>query len=119
MDSQTRSIVNNFLNKRKMATINGTSITSEDQQYAGKTLPRDAAVIQLAPMDTDVVYAGQSITTMPAKFVPSNIDQTNNPGGIIIGSVTLPTNTNILINGEKIIAESQILDGVSVFEHVS
>jgi hypothetical protein len=102
-----------------MALINGQPIQNENVEYNGKILPRDAAALADPPFDTSVVYAGQEVTQMPAKFTPVQIDLTNNPGAIIIGSVTLPNNTNILINGEKIIAESQILDGVSVFEHVS
>jgi uncharacterized protein YlzI (FlbEa/FlbD family) len=34
-------------------------------------------------------------------------------------AIQLPENTIILVNGEKIIAETRILDGVSVFERIS
>lgn len=40
------------------------------------------------------------------------------PGGTKNG-VQLPPDTLILLNGEKVIAESKILDGVMVFERVS
>jgi hypothetical protein len=57
-------------------------------------------------------------------------DPTNNPGLVILGAlyqngtqkapgVELPGDVAIYINGEKIIAESQILDGVVVFEHIA
>ena len=47
------------------------------------------------------------------------IDPKNNPSEVSINNVLLPPDTLIMINGEKVIAESKILDGVSVFERIS
>ena len=62
--------------------------------------------------------------------VVKHIDQTNNPGLVILGvlyqdgkqkapGVELPGDVAIYLNGEKIISESQILDGAVVFEHIA
>ena len=68
--------------------------------YAGAVLPRDA----VAP-------------------VKPTIDFTNNPSLITIGngdnSITLPSDVVVSLEGDKIIAEDQILDGVSVFTHMA
>ena len=49
----------------------------------------------------------------------ADIDSTNKPSLVMIGGITLPVDTTISLNGEKIIAESKILDGASVFERIS
>ncbi len=43
---------------------------------------------------------------------------TNQPNLVIINNFDLPRDVVISLNGEKIIAESKILDGASVFERV-
>jgi hypothetical protein len=48
----------------------------------------------------------------------SLIDETNIPSYTVLNSVVLPADTLISFNGEKIIAESKILDGAFVFERV-
>lgn len=56
-----------------------------------------------------------------------NLNFKNNPSKVNIyfaeafnlASMTLPSNVVILINGEKVIPESKILDGVAVFERIS
>lgn len=45
-------------------------------------------------------------------------DLSNNPSYIVIGGLTLPPDTCIYVDGEKVVAESKILDGVSVFERI-
>ena len=79
-------------------TINGTGQTPS-VNYAGKTLPQDAAPQQVV-----------------------TIDPTNNPSAIQLDNgeeaITLPGDTIIRIEAEKIIAESKILDGVNVIEHI-
>jgi hypothetical protein len=49
----------------------------------------------------------------------SDIDFTNLPSAVSLNGVDLPIDVIIGLNGEKIIAESKILDGASVFERVS
>jgi hypothetical protein len=45
-------------------------------------------------------------------------DPQNNPSYIVIEGQILPPDTLIMLDGEKIIAESKILDGVMVYERV-
>lgn len=47
------------------------------------------------------------------------IDPSNNPSVVILNKVTLPVDVIIGIDGDKVIAESKILDGVVVFERIS
>jgi|YelNatPaOPRAMG01_1025707.scaffolds.fasta_scaffold114821_2 hypothetical protein len=49
----------------------------------------------------------------------ADLDATNRPSLVMLNGVTLPIDTTISLNGEKVIAESKILDGASVFERVS
>jgi hypothetical protein len=46
------------------------------------------------------------------------VDPTNMPWQVFLNGVELPTDTLVSIDGEKIIAESKILDGVAVFERI-
>lgn len=48
-----------------------------------------------------------------------NFDPTNKPHIVFLNDIQLPIDIVIGLNGEKVIAESKILDGVSVFERVS
>ena len=43
----------------------------------------------------------------------------NNPSQVVINGVQLPQDTITILDGEKVIAESKILDGVMLFERVS
>lgn len=102
-----------------MGLINGIPLDNPTVHYAGKSLPEDAAPLGNPPIDTTVFYNGKQLpqeAAKPISFVP---DLSNNPSGIVIGSVFLPASTQVILRGEKIIAESQIIDGVSVFEHIS
>ena len=49
----------------------------------------------------------------------SKHDPTNNPSRLIIGSITLPTDVIIYINGKKVLVHDKILDGVSIIERIS
>lgn len=73
--------------------------------------------------DPNMYYAGAVLPRDAVKFVAPPIDFTNLPHLITIGNgdnnLLLPSDVLVYINGEKIIPESQILDGVSVFEHVA
>jgi len=46
-------------------------------------------------------------------------DYTNYPSYVLLNGLLLPLDVIIGVDGEKIIAESKILDGVAVFERVS
>lgn len=102
-----------------MGLINGIPLPDPNVRYEGYTLPQDAAVLADPPINPTVRYAGR---TLPNDALPPpqpTIDLSNNPSAIVIGSVFLPASTQVILRGEKIIAESQIIDGVSVFEHIS
>lgn len=101
-----------------MGIINGIPLVNPEVQYAGKTIPPKPPLADV-PIDTTVQYAGKDLPAQKTQVFAPTVDLTNNPGRIIIGNVILPTSTNIAIKGEKILAESQIIDGVSVFEHIS
>lgn len=102
-----------------MPIINGIPLVKQEVQYAGKTLPQDAAPLAPVPVDPNVQYNGKTLPAQAVKPVAPTFDPTNNPRLTIIGTVALPASTNIALSGEKIIAESQIIDGVSVFEHIN
>lgn len=102
-----------------MPLINGQPIPNENVEYAGRNLPQDKAAIGLPPVDNNVPYNGKVLPEQKAAKVQPIFDPSNNPRLIIIGSTTLPTSTNISLSGKKILAESQIIDGVSVYEHIS
>jgi hypothetical protein len=102
-----------------MALINGQPIQNDEVQYAGKTLPQDKAAIGLSPVDNNVLYNGKTLPAQATPKVHPIFDPSNNPRLIIIGNTALPTSTNISLSGKKILAESQIIDGVSVYEHIS
>ena len=54
-----------------------------------------------------------------ALFTTDNkIDKTNNPSLVVLNGVTLPGDVIITTSDEKIIAETNILDGAVVFEHI-
>jgi|ERR1035437_1455781 hypothetical protein len=71
-------------------------------------------------IDQPVVYGGHTLP-LPGggKYLPPMPDLTNNPSLVILGGIKLPIDVAVYISGEKTIAESKILDGVSVFEHVA
>ncbi len=81
---------------------NTIKMNNADQvPYNGKWYPRDKV---------DVTRAEADLTNNP-----SRIKFTTNANNEIF----LPANTIITIDGEKIIAETRILDGVAVFERIS
>lgn len=102
-----------------MGLINGQPLPNPEVQYAGKKLPQDATPLANPPIDPNVFYAGKQLPVQAVQTQPYVVDQSNNPSSIAIGGIFLPTSTQIILRGEKIIAESQIIDGVSVFEHIS
>lgn len=102
-----------------MPIINGIPLVNESVFYDGKELPQDAASLADAPINTDVNYQGKTLPDQAVKPIKEVVDLTNNPKAIIIGGISLPNSSSIMVSGKKTIAESQIIDGVSVFEHIS
>lgn len=86
--------------------------------YHGHTLPRDKAPAANPIEDPTVHYAGKRLPqdARAPNLVPP--DPTNNPSLVVIGGLALPPDVVIMLNGKKILAQSRILDGVSVIEHV-
>jgi hypothetical protein len=48
----------------------------------------------------------------------NDIDYSNNPSRVVLNNIELPNDVIIGINGDKVIAESKILDGVAVYERI-
>lgn len=101
-----------------MPFINGQPIPNTEVNYGGETFPPVPPLAPI-PFDPTIKYAGHTYPPKPQLQIISQVDLSNNPSAITIGNVTLPASTHITPVGEKIIAESQIIDGVSVFEHIS
>lgn len=87
-------------------------------KYHGKILPQDAAPAAIPDVDPTVNYAGKKLPQQAQLPNLAPPDQTNNPSLVQVGGITLPPDVIILLNGEKIIAISKILDGVAVTEHI-
>lgn len=68
--------------------------------------------------ETTIHYHGSILPDNKKSPVAIPIDLANNPSIIKIGPVTLPQDTAIYINGNKVIAQSKILDGVVVYERI-
>jgi hypothetical protein len=102
--------------------IKDSSKNDPNVYYNGKVLPRDAKK-PLTDQDTggddpNVNYNGRELPRDKRTYNPPAKDLTNNPSLVVIGGITMPTDTAIYINGQKTLAVSKILDGVSVIERV-
>lgn len=123
-----------------MPIINGIPLVDPEVQYGGISIPPKPPLAPIPQVPTTIDYNGQTLSSIPAKFIPIPKDLTNNPSFIFIGQIQtqatgatgvqiqtiqalngfqLPLDTIITLNGKKILAESQIIDGVSVFEHIA
>lgn len=92
--------------------------------YNGKELPKDAKKPVQTTGSTEGVqeqvnYNGGQFPRDKKAFVPPVTDLTNFPSLLTIGNVLLPADTIIYLNGVKTLAQSKILDGVSVIERIS
>jgi hypothetical protein len=87
--------------------------------YHGKQLPKDRAAQKVTTPDPNVDYAGYVLPGQKATPQTQTPDQTNNPSLVIIGGVTLPGDCTISFPGKNILVQTQILDGVSVFERIN
>lgn len=102
-----------------MPRINGQPLPNPIVKYDGITLPPKPVALPILPEKTTIVYDGQTLQRVPAGNIPTIQDPSNNPSYITIGGVQLSGDVVMPIKDEKILAESQIIDGVSVFEHIS
>jgi hypothetical protein len=92
-------------------------------KYHGKTLPHDAKNPVMTSGDTagsdpNTNYNGSELPRDKKNYFPPPKDLTNNPSLVVIGSITLPFDVAIYLNGEKVLAQSKILDGVAVTERI-
>jgi hypothetical protein len=92
--------------------------------YNGRVLPVQAKKPVQLTGDTEgaqenVNYNGGQYPRDKKEYTPPAKDLTNNPSLVIIGGITLPADTIIYLNGEKTLAQSKILDGVTVMERIS
>ena len=67
----------------------------------------------------EINYNGGQYPRDKKQYNPPQKDLTNNPSLLIVGNVTLPADTVIYLNGSKTLAQSKIVDGVSVIERIS
>lgn len=113
--------------------------------YDGKILPRDKVPYTPYPINPDVPYAGKTLPQDAVTYQRTPIDQSNQPGLIVLGTlaavaspfagvvtspapvtgaslpnggVVLPADVVIQGEIEKIIADTTIIDGVQVTEHI-
>lgn len=99
--------------------IRRTFITDPNVPYAGKVLPKDRVPIKIPVTDPDVPYAGAVLPRDKVIPVPFS-DPSNTPGFINLGGIILPPDTVITpIEGKKLLVQTVILDGPSVFERVT
>jgi len=104
-----------------------TDLENLEILYAGKILPLQATPVTAVPIDPNVQYNGLTLPAQkvqPVLYPKTFTDQTNNPSSIYFTVdnntfIYLPASSQIIPKGKKILAESQIIDGVSVFEHIS
>lgn len=119
--------------------------TDPNVKYDGKTLPKDKAPYNPPVTDANVSYNGAVLPRDAVKYVPPAIDQSNIPSLVVLGTlatvvspfagvvvspppitgatlpnggIILPADVQIRWDVEKIIADTTIIDGVQVTEHI-
>lgn len=102
-----------------MPIINGAPLPQIEVFYHGTQIPPKPAVLPILPEKTTIVYDGQTLSQIPARAIPIVQNPANDPSYCVIGNVVLSANILLPIKNKKLIAKSQIVDGVTVFEHVS
>lgn len=80
---------------------------------------KDAITGDTEGVQTQVNYNGKQFPRDKKAYQPPVTDLTNYPSLLIIGNVTMPADTAIYLSGQKVLAQSKILDGVSVIERIS
>lgn len=125
-----------------MPTIHFGKPVNPQVPYQGKTIPRDAAPYAPPVPNPNVPYQGKIIPADTVKYVAPKLDYTNLPqlvilstdpaaisavnnptlsvGGLILdsGAIALPADVKIGHDVEKVIADTTIVDGVQVTEHI-
>lgn len=86
--------------------------------YHGKVLPTDKAPLRVVVPDPNVNYEGHTLPADKVTYTRPAKDLTNNPSRTLIGGYQLPLDCAIYLTGEKVIAQTNILDGVAVFERI-
>jgi hypothetical protein len=106
--------ISSFINNQPID--NKTPVYYNNQQVP---LPQDVIPNQALQEigNQTVTYNNQTVNII--QIYPAVADPTNNPSFIQIGNVILPATTLIMVNNSKIIARSQIIDGVEVYEHIA
>ena len=92
--------------------------------YNGLRLPEQAKKPVQTTGDTNppqeqVNYNGGQFPRDKKEYTPPVKDLTNNPSLLVLGGITMPADTVIYVSGSKVLAQSKILDGVSVMERIS
>jgi hypothetical protein len=104
-----------------MAIIFRTHPQNPNVPYDGKVLPKDKAPARQIPPDPNVIYDGSTLPADKVTYIPF-VDKINTPGSVTLISpanqIILPPDTLISIHAEKHLVMTNILDGVSVFEHI-
>lgn len=101
-----------------MIFINNQPIIDPEVQYHGQEIPPKNAIADV-PVDPNVSYQGRTLPAQRTQPQPIILDPTNLPSSLVIGNIFFPASTQIIPHAQKIIAESQIIDGVTVFEHIA
>lgn len=114
--------------------------------YAGKILPQDKVPYSPPITNPDVNYAAKVLPQDTVKYIPIPTDQTNQPSLVVLGNlgtvaspfgaytvtspppvtgaslpnggVVLPADVVLRGDVEKVLAQTVIVDGVSVTEHI-
>jgi hypothetical protein len=102
-----------------MPIINGQIYQSPDIPSNGVLSKPKQPILPILPEKTTIVYDGATLQRIPAAAIPNFPDGSNNPSYCVIGGIVLSADIILPLKNDKILAESQIIDGVTVFEHVS
>ncbi len=102
-------LINGIPLKDRSADVGNSVLTQQPQPITGP-VPAEK---------TTIVYDGKSLQRIPAGNLPTVQDSSNNPSYFVIAGIVLSGNAVVPVKDEKVIAESQIIDGVTVFEHIS
>jgi len=96
-------------------------VTDPNVYYDGKILPADKAPLKVPVVDPNVNYDGFTLPAQKVTPTPPKADLTNNPSYVLFqdSGIVLPDDVTISFPSKNIIAQTQILDGVSVFERIN
>lgn len=92
---------------------------SPEVYYNGKILPKDKAPLRVDVPDKNVDYHESQLPADKKTPQPLTRDLSNNPSRLVINGYLMPADVAVYITLEKLIAQSNILDGPSVFERIT